>query len=310
MARRGGRHYRRPVRKQALLRGAIALVAAASIAAIGTACTSGSSGGTAPAAAATLTGWSLVQAPPHALEGESEASFSALCPAGKVVTGGGARASDEAINVFASAPLPDGSGWRISVKNENINIDDTLLSVAVEVICVDRPQGYRIDATSVDVGAQGRVAGSAVCPDPTLLLAGGGANGGESAIHITSSAPRTDRVTWATSWRSTYLTAASSRPRTFSICAGAFALPGLTVAVSPSSDIGPRSSRSLAVTCPPGTRPLSGGAITNSGVAMINDNAPVAGGGGWTATVHNPQSILDPVTVTARTLVMCAAAIP
>jgi hypothetical protein len=75
---------------------------------------------------------------------------------------------------------------------------------------------------------------------------------------------------------------------------------------SASTALGPKSKATLVANCPSGTKALSGGLSSGESPATWFDSSPASSGTGWSASVHNPQSPLESVTLHATITVVCA----
>jgi hypothetical protein len=258
-----------------------------------------------------MTGYEIVTGGSATLSPQGTATLTASCPAGKVATGGGYTSMNEAANVHDSAPTANGNGWTISAKNENLV--GSSFTVAPVAVCVDRPQGYEVLTGQVTMGHQESKTAEARCHDATFRLTGGGVATGDPVVHPFTSTPGTGaQPSWVAAFKSNYsiLLPSSSSGKAFAICALLQQVPGQVVVSSAPVTLGLLSNSTLTVSCPSGTRALSGGVSSAESPAIWFDFAPAPGGGGWTASLRNPQSALDPVTVHATLVATCATAAP
>jgi mucin-19 len=266
-----------------------------------------------------LTGHQIVTGSPSTVAGGAISSSTAACPSGKVAIGGGYTTGNSAANVFDSFPAANGSGWTVTMKNENlVGGPITMSPVAV---CVDRPAGYEIRSTSADLSKSEVRAVSASCTDLTLTLIGGGYGSGDSMVSNFSSSFDPAAVTssgvvaptkWVSSFRSNYSVPASSGVDTYAICIANSAVSAAYLA-SPTATVGARSNSTLTQACDattPQTTVAAGGVTADVSHAATFDTSP-PGAGSWTAVVHNPQSnVFNPASLNASLLLVCVAAVP
>jgi hypothetical protein len=259
-----------------------------------------------------MTGYVIVTGNTATIGGTSGTTITASCPSGKVATGGGYTTMNEAANVFDNVPASGGMGWTVSAKNENIISTGPAIVVTPFAVCVDRPAGYEVRTGSITLGHQHAADGEARCLDATYALLGGGVSTGDPQVHPFTTAANFQATTptWASAFKSNYSIAlpSSSSATTTALCAGLSAAPGRAEVTSASTAIGPKSKATLSVSCPDGKKALSGGVTSGESPAIWFDSVPASGGTGWTASLHNPQSPLEPVTLHATISAICAAA--
>jgi len=288
---------------------AAAVLAAAAIALSGCGDGGGGSNG-GSSSKAMMTGYQIVTGGTASLGNQGASTVSAACPTGKVVTGGGYTTMNYAANVFESFPMSDGSAWTVSAKNENI-VSTGAGSIVVTpfAICVNKPVGYDVRTGSIELRHQQVADGEARCQDATYAMLGGGISGGDSMIHaFANKATSNAQPTWASSFKSNYpaVVPSSSSGKTFVICAGLREAPGRAEATSTPTVLGTQSNATLTVSCPSGTKVLSGGFSSAESPAIWFDSSPSSDGTMWNASLRNPQTIVDPVTVNATISVVCA----
>ena len=232
----------------------------------------------------------------------------AACPGAKVVVGGGYSTMDEAANVFESVPTANGSGWSVSVRNENV-IGSTI-SVVPIAICVDRPAGYLVvSGADRSVSTQQIAAVEARCPDATFRLTGGGVRSRDAQMHPFSSIAGTSaQPSWLGGAKNNFPGGVPSNTtlNAFAICATLREVPGATTVVAPSVTVSANSRTTISAMCPAGTRVLSGGVTSAQSPAGWFDSGPSPGGGGWTASVVSP--LLAGTTLNASVTANCALA--
>jgi len=268
--------------------------------------------GNGPSGPTSMTGYVIVMGNVATIGETSGTTVSASCPSGKVATGGGYTTLNEAANVFDNVPASGGTGWTVSAKNENVVSTGPAIVVTPFAVCVDRPAGYELRTGSMNLGHQRAADGEARCLDATYALLGGGVSTGDPQVHpfTTAASFQASQPTWASAFKSNYPVAlpSSSSTTTTAICTSLSAAPGRAEVTSASTALGPKSKAMLSVSCPDGKKALSGGVTSAESPAIWFDSAPASGGTGWTASLHNPQSPLEPVTLHATISVICAAA--
>ncbi len=271
-------------------------------------CSSTSSTPTGPSS---MTGYQIVTGGTASLSSQSTGTVTASCPSGKVVTGGGYTTMDYSANIFDNAPTSDGSGWTVTAKNENLLPTNPSIVVTPLAVCVNRPGGYEIRSAQVLMQHQQVLGGEARCQDATFNLVGGGVATGDPQVHFFTSNPGSSaQPTWLSAFKSHYsiLLPSSSSGTTSAICASLLEVPGRVVATSAPTVLGNTSNATLTVSCPTGTMALSGGVSSGESPAIWFDSSPATDGSGWSASLRNPQTIFDPVTLHASLSVTCASA--
>jgi hypothetical protein len=270
----------------------------------------GDNNGGGPSGPAAMSGYEIVSGNTASIGTTSQTTVTASCPMGKAATGGGYTTMDEAANVYDNFPVSDGSGWTVSAKNENlISTGAGSIVVTPFAICVNRPAGYEVRSGSITLGHQHAGDGEARCQDATFALLGGGVSTGDPQVHPFTTAPGSQsQPTWVSAFKSNYSIAlpSSSSATTTAICAGLPEAPGRTEVTSASTALGPKSKGTLSVNCPSGTKALSGGLTSGESPAIWFDSSPASGGTGWTASIHNPQSPLESVTLHVTITAVCA----
>ena len=256
-----------------------------------------------------MSGYQIVTGNTATVAPTSQSMVTASCPSGKVATGGGYTTMNEASNVFDNLPAAGGSGWTVAMKNENLV--GSSITVTPFAVCVNTPGGYELRTGSITLPHQHVADGEARCRDATFALVGGGVATADPQVHPFTTMPGSQaQPTWIGSFKSNYSIAlpSSSSATTTAICAGLTEAPGRTEVASASTTLGPKSKGTLTVNCPSGTMALSGGLSSGESPAIWFDSSPASGGTGWTASLHNPQSPVESVTLHATITVICARA--
>ena len=270
----------------------------------------GSSSST-PTGPSSMTGYQIVTGGTATLSAQSTGTVTASCPSGKVVTGGGYTTMDYSANIFDSAPTSNGSGWTVAAKNESLVVTNPSIVVTPFAVCVNRPGGYEIRSGQVSLRHQQVLSGEARCQDATFNLVGGGVASGDPQVHFFTSNPgSTSQPTWLSAFKSNYsiVLPSSSSGTTTAICASLLEVPGHVVATSAPTVLGNTSNATLTVSCPTGTMALSGGVSSGESPAIWFDSSPATDGSGWSASLRNPQTVFDPVTLHATLSATCASA--
>src|SRR5690242_10761065 len=103
---------------------------------------------------------------------------TALCPAGKVVLGGGAQvvgagSANFGTVVRESEPgtLGGGSLWLAAVSNQSA----TSRTLGIFAVCAKKPKGYKVVEKTFSLHAHGFVRNTAPCPAGKVVLGGGAA---------------------------------------------------------------------------------------------------------------------------------------
>ena len=154
---------------------------------------------------------------------------TALCPAGKVVLGGGtavvgAGSANFATVVQESTPGTIGGGarslWLAAVSNHSA-INRTL---GIFAVCANKPKGYKVVEKKVGLPAGGFVRQTALCPAGKVVLGGGTAVVGAGSANFATVVQESDPGTIGGS-TSLWLAAVSNHSRSnrtlgiFAVCA-------------------------------------------------------------------------------------------
>jgi hypothetical protein len=141
------------------------------------------------AAAVVTAAVTLTASPAHALGG-GFIRDSAVCPAGKVVIGGGAQVIGEGSSDFLTviqetAPGTTGGSprvWMTAMKNNDLLNSHTL---GLYAVCADSPfSGHELVQRNVTVGAFGFRRASVTCPAGKVSLSGGAVVVGEGSANF------------------------------------------------------------------------------------------------------------------------------
>jgi hypothetical protein len=258
-----------------------------------------SDGPVAPSSAArTPKRYTTVQSAAFTVSSGRQTQGAVACPVGTVVWGGGAviGSPDLGINVNSSFPIFDGSGWGARV-NASVGSSGSFVVLA---ICAKAPRKYRVlESQPFEVDADAQLEGTEPCPTGTVVLGGGSDSDSLSTgVNVNSTFPLASINGWRTDMNDD--TAAPSGFRVLSICGkapqGYAVLQGALVANAPESET------QANVECASG-KPLSGGALSSSGLPFVDLASTGPGTDGWSVSENNTALIAD---VTVRAFVICA----
>jgi hypothetical protein len=194
-----------------------------------------------------------------------QAAATAQCPGSDLVIGGGgyqaAQNAEESLN--DSAPTT-GDTWHVNFNNQS---SATTTGVAV-AICANASslKHYKIVSGGfVDASANEEARATATCRSGTVALSGGWFNLGDDGDGTAESAPD-----GTNGWQALLTAGAGDNTDGFVevICAEE---PSGWAQVSSSWRVNPAgASTTVTAYCPPGTRVLGGGSITNSSSPLVN----------------------------------------
>ena len=222
----------------------------------------------------------------------------AVCPASKVVVGGGAviAGTDLEANINSSFPL--GNGWTVDVNNAG-----GLTTFTVTAICMRKPKGYEIQRfLDAPLPPLTQNFALATCSPGKVVLGGGALVGsGNTAVNLNSTFPvGGGEGEWRTDVNNP--TSGSFTFDTFVICAKK--PRGYTVAFGSNVENRSLTQTSAFVGCPGTKVPLSGGAISPDGGNAVSVNSLRAEPHGWTVFENNAS----PIGATLQAKVVCAGA--
>ena len=233
----------------------------------------------------TLLGYEVASSETFTVAGGNFLRSTAVCPAGKVVFGGGAQVVTEGAADFntllqESAPGQVGSGeslrdvWLVSVQND----DEGPHSIRILAVCANRLSGYEVASSETFTVAGGNfLRSTAVCPAGKVVFGGGAQVVTEGTAdfntRLQESAP--GQVGSGESLRDVWLVSVqnddegSHSIRIFAVCANP--PPGYEVVSSETFTVaGGNFLRSTAV-CPAGKVVFGGGAqVVTEGTADFN----------------------------------------
>jgi hypothetical protein len=220
-----------------------------------------------------------------------------MCPAGTVVWGGGVAflgGSNPNLNVNTSQPAGS-SGWEARVNNSGT----TTVQFRVDVICADKPAGYKIVFKTVDNPPNTQSHATATCPSPKVVLSGGTLSTSDQVPAILTSAwPKSSTQFTgymlngtATDQQFTVLAICASKPAGYKIASNSVPLdPGFTLGDG--------------IACPTGRSVVGGGTqdpdhvrVVQVGGSLDEDNLA------WFINVNNTGKLVHQVNGYA----ICAA---
>ncbi len=182
-----------------------------------------------PAAAVKIGGYKVVERT-FSLPAGGFVRNTALCPARKVVLGGGtavvgAGSANFGTEVQESEPGTIGGGarslWLAAVSNHS-RINRTL---GIFAVCANKPKGYKVAERTVSLPAGGFVRNTALCPVGKVVLGGGTAVVGAGSASFATEVQESSPGTIGGGARSLWLAAVSNHSRInrtlgiFAVCA-------------------------------------------------------------------------------------------
>jgi len=208
---------------------------------------------TAAAAATAPPGYHIVRtadiaAPPSTLDTSGQAN----CPTGTVPWGGGASFDNgfAAIGTSLETSEPVTGGWRTRVNNAS----GTAQTFRVDVICANKPKGYRVAFAGADNPPHTDTPATVTCPTGTVVLSGGAFSTSDTTANLLTSAGPLGPHRYTASMANT--SNVDQQVTTFAVCG---AKPPKYAIVSQSeTDMGV-DDPALTPVCPTGTSVLGGG---------------------------------------------------
>ena len=208
---------------------------------------------TAAVAATVLSGYHIVRtadiaAPPSTLDTSGQAN----CPTGTVPWGGGASFDNgfAAIGTSLETSEPVTGGWRTRVNNAS----GTAQTFRVDVICANKPKGYRVAFAGADNPPHADTPATVTCPTGTVVLSGGAFSTSDTTANLLTSAGPLGPHRYTASMANT--SNVDQQVTTFAVCG---AKPPKYAIVSQSeTDMGV-DDPALTPVCPTGTSVLGGG---------------------------------------------------
>lgn len=224
---------------------------------------------------ATLGGYLITVSGMTSLAPLTEGSATALCPSGKVVSGGWAYVEGQ---VVQSRPVPDGSGYLVlGYQGDLIPVGTP--GVSAHAICVDRPSGYEIVVARRNLASGERGVVQASCPAGKILLGGGA--GANRQAYLAGSAPSADGTAWEALFRSLWIVPSNETVQAYAVCADAATTPDRRLAAGPSTLLGPGGITEQELSCAP-QKPLALGWAADASIAKQ----------GWVSMI-TPQTVLN-----------------
>jgi hypothetical protein len=189
-----------------------------------------------------------IAAPPSILDTSGQAN----CPAGTVPWGGGASFdngfADIGVSLETSEPVT--GGWRARVNNAAGRAE----TFRVDVICANKPKGYRVAFQSADNPAHADTPATVTCPTGTVVLSGGAFSTSDTTANILTSAGPLGPHRFTASMANT--SNVDQGMETFAVCGAK--PPKYSIVTQSTTGIGV-SDPALTPVCPTGTAVLGGG---------------------------------------------------
>jgi hypothetical protein len=208
----------------------------------------------------------------------------ANCPTGTVPWGGGASFTNgfAAVGTSLNTSEPVPGGWRARVNNAS----GTAQTFRVDVICANKPKGYRVAFFNSDNPPHDNTPATVTCPTGTVVLSGGALSTSDTtAEELTTLGPLGPHRYTA------FMDNTSDVDQQFTVFAVCAVKPPRYAIVSQSeTDMGP-DDPVLTPVCPAGTSVLGGG------IKVVNPGFDVAIAGsldedrhGWFGEAVNQRS--------------------
>jgi hypothetical protein len=201
-----------------------------------------------------------ITAPPSILDTSGQAN----CPAGTVPWGGGASFDNgfAARGTSLETTEPVTGGWRVRVNNAS----GTAQTFRVDVMCANKPKGYKVAFASADNPPHANTTAVASCPTGTVVLSGGAFSTSDTTANVLTSLGPVGQHRFTVSMANT--SNVDQQVTAFAVCAAK--PPKYTIVSQSETDMGP-DDPALTPVCPTGTSILGGGiqiVIPNFDVAI------------------------------------------
>jgi hypothetical protein len=252
----------------------------------------------AAAAATAPPGYRIVRtadlpAPPSILDTTGQAN----CPTGTVPWGGGAGFTNgfAAIGVSLETTEPVAGSWRARVNNAS----GAAQTFRVDVICANKPKGYKVAFASADNPPHADTPATASCPTGTVVLSGGAFSTSDTTANILTSAGPLGPHRFTAFMANT--SNVDQQMTTFAVCG---AKPAKYAVVTQSeTDMGV-DDPALTPVCPTGTSVLGGGLqVVNPGFDIAIAGSLDEDRHGWFGEAVNQR----PGATTFSSQAICAA---
>jgi hypothetical protein len=208
----------------------------------------------------------------------------ANCPTGTVPWGGGASFTNgfAAIGVSLETSEPVTGGWRARVNNAS----GAAQTFRVDVMCANRPKGYRIAFATADNPPHTTSPATVSCPTGTVVLSGGAFSTSDTTANLLTSAGPLGPHRYTASMANT--SDADQQVTAFAVCG---AKPAKYAIVSQSeTDMGV-DDPALTPVCPTGTSILGGGLrVVNPGFDIAIAGSLDEDRHGWFGEAVNQRS--------------------
>jgi hypothetical protein len=239
----------------------------------------------ASAAATAPPGYRIVRtaditAPPSILDTSGQAN----CPSGTVPWGGGASFDNgfAARGTSLETTEPVTGGWRTRVNNAS----GAAQTFRVDVICADKPKGYKVAFAAADNPPHANSPATATCPTGTVVLSGGAFSTSDTTANVLTSVGPLGPHRFTASMANT--SDVDQQVTAFAVCGAK--PPKYTIVSQSETDMGP-GDPALTPVCPTGTSILGGG------IQIVNPGFDVAIAGsldedrhGWFGEAVNLRS--------------------
>jgi hypothetical protein len=237
----------------------------------------------------------------------SGTTFNVNCPFPTRVAGGGWLSRDTDVILRASAPLPGGLGWSVTIARTRV-FGQLMAWVEAFAICTEQRIGYNVVTTNGSVGGLSNVFAEMPCPRPADFASGGGVAVGNPDLRpfgqqiVGQPAPERYGV-WV---RSLQPATASATFTVSAVCADFTQWPGREILLSPAFSVASGADKTMTLDCPVGKSVLHGAVMHATGELVTMESFPVNNGAAWEARVHH--SGLSQTAGNVRLQVVCVRA--
>ena len=205
-----------------------------------------------------------------------------VCPAGKVVLGGGVDVQSSSVDANVNGTYPEGTtAWGADVNNAS----GATISFRVWAVCGKQNAAYKVVESpfAIDVPPHSDTPFSVSCPIGTKVLGGGAATDSSSTdVNLNSSYPTHKKLGTGTqfTWNVDVNNATASDwfVTPVAVCGTS---RGYRVVTGPKVNMIAGGKTTAHVTCPSPTRPLSGGLLAHSGNVGVNLNGSFPSTTAW-----------------------------
>ena len=205
-----------------------------------------------------------------------------VCPAGKVVLGGGVDVQSSSVDANVNGTYPEGTtAWGADVNNAS----GATISFRVWAVCGKQNAAYKVveSPLAIDVPPHSDSHFGVSCPIGMKVLAGGAAtDSGSTDVNLNSSYPTHKKLGTSTqfTWNVDVNNATASDwfVTPVAVCGTS---RGYRIVTGPKVNMIAGGKTAAHVTCPSPTRPLSGGLFAHSADLGVNLNGSFPSTSAW-----------------------------